>query len=185
MGIESSFNKPLASNMEQEKKEDVLKVGDRIGVLRSSGDKEDDWTLSGFDEKSGEALVTKKEGEQTLTKKIRQIELYAINKPEGETRKFSAQEWLDLWNSTEVSHLRVGVNSVEKQMMWTPEEARKVLREKASKNAGGAQLRQGSKEEIILKLKNRIAFFGETDSESKELQFYEIPPEELKRKFGY
>ena len=174
MGFEGSFREPQTTNIEEEKKPDVIKVGDTVEVLRSSGDREKDWSLSGFDQNTGDAMVTRKEGEQVFTKTIPQIELYALNKAEGGTKQFSLKEWTGLWNDTEVSHARIGFRKDEETNMLTPEEARKILREREKRNFGENRLyTQG--EEAVRRLQRRIALFGGTDFEKKLLDSNQNP----------
>jgi len=171
MPIESPKIEP-----EPEEKEaaEVLKVGDEVRVLRSSGEVESGWDLSSFNPKTGEALVSRKEGDKTLLKEIPQIELYALNRPTGETRRFPLNQWARLWNSTEVSHIELKVRPDEGEIKMNPEEAKLFLREKDKKGKGRkAQMFLGSEEERIGRLKRRIALFGSTPYEEGLLKLYE------------
>ena len=107
-----------------EKIETLLKVGDKVKVLRSSGETELGWEVSGFNPKTGEVLVIRKEGKDTLQKTIPQIELYALNHPSGETRKFPISQWIALWNNT-VDHgsRKITIREQDQDMMLAPEQA--------------------------------------------------------------
>jgi hypothetical protein len=156
------------SSQEQEKKLDLLKAGDTVKVLRSNGTVEDGWTIGNFDQETGDIVVQKKGADkggksEVLQKIIPQIELYALNKPGGETRKFSVKEWLRLWEETEwrAPNYQIGeldIPSEEQDELLTPQEARiyiaKLVQERIKriggvKNAGDLQ-----------KEKQRNAIFG-------------------------
>ena len=174
-GVPSTTTQVEATEKSHAEKElDLIKVGDSIKVLRSSGEQEEDWKVEGFNRETGNTIVRKSEGNKVLEKEIPQIELYAMNKPEEETRKFSLNEWVNLWNSTEVTVNRIISTKEDAKMMLTPHEARQLLRERGKVDMLRTALNK-SDAAAIKALQRRIAFFGEVDSERALLRFYKDP----------
>lgn len=154
---------------------ELLQKGTEIKVLRSNGEQESGWIIDHFDAKTGDAVVKKEEGKNILAKSIPQIELYALNKPIGESKKFPLKQWVELWNSTEQTQFTLNNRKLEidAEKVISPEEAREFLRreERKAKGGGKAQLRTGESAERIKRLQRRIAFFGGTPGEEGELKF--------------
>jgi len=109
------------------------KKGDEVLVRRSSGDIEEGWTVTGINEKTGDAIVQRPnpEGKGILQKEIPQEELHIINERE---RTFS--QWHLVW---------MGAGGDSTQMFpaeyWTDEkisaeEAWKILRRGRIRLAG-------------------------------------------------
>lgn len=59
-----------------------LNIGDVVRVQRNSGAIEDGWRISGFSSETGEVIVRRSEGNQTLQKRIPLQKLEALNNPE-------------------------------------------------------------------------------------------------------
>jgi len=96
-----------------------LTKGQVVAVERSNGDVENDWILSGYDKKTGDAIVIKKEGaDETLKKEIPRDKLKSLNPETGEL-KFS-EEFLN------------GQLELEEELVENAKEALRVLQERHS-----------------------------------------------------
>lgn len=186
--MKNPWESPQTPAPEQEKHPELLQKGAEVKVLRSSGETEEGWVIDRFDNKTGNAIARKQEGKEVLEKPIPQIELYALNKPSGESKKFTLDQWVELWNSTESSLThkisagpKIAGKTVGGERLMSPEEAREFLREQSREamhkgmsrvsSGPGTRLSFDSGEERIQKLQRRIALFGGTSEERGELKY--------------
>lgn len=94
---EIELPKPLAQP--QLKETGRLAKGDAVRVQRSSGVVEEGWKIEGFNPKTGDAIVRKREGGQTLEKDVPQEELKVLNPPKQEAGIGGATDFTQLFQT--------------------------------------------------------------------------------------
>ena len=96
---QAKVEQPKPVQQSQLKEATKLVKGDVVRVQRSSGDIEEGWKIFGFNPKTGDVIVRKKKGEQTLEKDIPQEELKVLNPPKQESGIGGATDFTQLFES--------------------------------------------------------------------------------------
>jgi len=153
----------------------LLQTGDKVRVLRSSGEVEGDWNIIGFDGQTGNAQVEKQVKGGKYNKTISEIELYALNAPEGSSVKFPVKDWIYLYNSLNLHYtdtIKELPSEVSQDDLLTTNEARVLIRELVEKNknilAGKRVIFRGTPEEGKIRSKKREVLFSMAEESVSE-----------------
>lgn len=155
---------------QESRKQPSLVTGDRVKVLSRDSEEEQYGVIKRFDHTTGAVIVERYEqGKPPIEQRLSQIELYALNKGDWETKKFRLSDWVQLWNDTESSltqYIHVRRNE-DGAMLLTRQEAQKYLTDKIKEaqsrgafGAGGTFISTDSPEKIQSKTQRRKRFFG-------------------------
>ena len=161
----------------------LLQTGDKVRVLRSSGEVEDDWNIIGFDSKTGNAQVGKKVEGRIYSKTISKIELYALNAPEGSSVKFPVKDWISLYKGldhaipelpSEVSENDLLTTKEARVLMGNPFESNPTMAEESVSETegqtGNAQQEKSEKVEELKEARQELENFQIETIEDKDAE---------------
>ena len=97
--------KNIEQNIEPQEKhgDTILSIGEQVRVRRSSGEVETDWTITEFDKKTNEFIVQRKEGGDTLEKRVPRAKLQELNHIEKHGTISEARDFVELYEAIDAT----------------------------------------------------------------------------------